>query len=357
MGLISRVSSRTYRKNAFVKSRLMPSFIAITFKYVFFTLISVYLGIAVLWLTFGGYLLPEIVYLHRLSISKYTPDHCDATKYLPKTKNIDIKNPFDNHLIPAWYTPKAANTQFKGTVVYAHGNSLDRCTPRRVGNYKQLAEFGFNVLSFDYGGFSNSTRTAQPTPNSLANDVISMVNYVRETMKAKGKLVVWAHSLGTGAAARAVKLHAERFSGGVDLLVLEAPFADGVEAAKEHPYAAPFRDVYGKALVEFAIDFVVKRAQLDKLASLENIASVGSKNWPKILLMHAEYDDELPIKHSDRILRELTKQEFTENGAATKLRYLRYTEREKFGHSGLMQGAAWQETVDCLLDENKCSKI
>ena len=172
-------------------------------QYVFFTSISIYTIFAILFVIFGGFILPEFVYLYRISsVSERqstsslenSNKNCDILKFDISGQNIDIQNTIDHHEIASWYLPCVTNCK-KTVVIYAHGNAKDRCSKRRIGNYRVLLEAGYDVLAMDYGGFSNSTLSDkseffsdflnnlknqyfnQPTPDTLSNDVFSAVEY------------------------------------------------------------------------------------------------------------------------------------------------------------------------------------
>jgi len=260
-------------------------------------------------------------------------------------------------------------------VIYAHGNAKDRCSKRRIGNYRVLREAGYDVMAIDYGGFSNSTLDEkntfsddfpgdflnklqnqffnQPTPDTLSNDIFSTVEYVSSRLPHH-KIILWGHSLGTSAVSRAISLHSETISKSVKIAVLEAPFADALSASKTHPLTSPFRNIYSTPVVNWAIDLVAESAGLYKLASLNNLKSVTSKNRPKMLVLHSADDDELGVWNSDLIVDELVAQEIAESGEASRIRYLRFGREKGYGHSGMLQNAEWQEELACLLDDEFC---
>merc|ERR1712066_464929 len=109
--------------------------------------------------------------------------------------------------------------------------------------------------------------------------------YVEQNFR-KYDVILWGHSLGTSAVARAISVHSKLIKKMVKVTVLEAPFADAVTASKSHPFTKPSINLYGEFLVNWAIDLVAKSAGLFKLASLENMVSVKSDFWPKILILH-----------------------------------------------------------------------
>jgi len=211
VSICSNTSVNDTKNNSSSIMRYLVSSIFTALKTVLF--IYIFLPVAFFW--GDRWLLQELTFLNDVSWSRHLyPDKCDVHKFFPSkvgAKNYDLQHVgYDGKLgdlIPLWEVPIDDSTKISENdapiAIYAHGNAFDRCLDNRyqsrIGDYRVLNDFGFNVITFDYGGFSNSTMDTKTTTMndlSLARDLADVVEYVKVTYK-KRKIVIVAHSLGT----------------------------------------------------------------------------------------------------------------------------------------------------------------
>jgi len=327
----------------------IPKPIKSLLKHTIIILSIIYIFIPTIFIIFGHKILPALFYLYPLSYSKFNIKTCSIKNYHPDLtgENIDIHQKRGNYEIPAFWIPGSKKSNI---IVYAHGSGFDRCKQTRIQNYKTLNKLGYSVLAFDYGGFSNSTKSA-PDADSLMYDVETVLEFAEKIRNpdpkksnSERKIVLWGHSLGTVVSARAIKeTQAGRF---LDALVLEAAHADLVRVVVvDHPWPEPVRKVYGKWLVEKGVEYFKKSLKIDKFDTLVNVEAVGELSLPTIIL-HAEDDEEVPIAHGEDIFIRL-------KGKMPELHFMKAGRKEKLGHYCLDRMAdRWSGVLERILDEN-----
>lgn len=328
----------------------IPKPIKTLLKHTIIILSIIYILIPTIFLLFGEKILPALFYLYPLSYSKLGIKTCSITSYHPELtgENINIhQKKGGNYAIPAFWIPASKRSHI---IVYAHGSGFDRCKQTRIQNYKTLNKLGYSVLAFDYGGFSNSTKSA-PDADSLMHDVETVLEFAEKIRNpdpkksnSERKIILWAHSLGTVVSTRAIKeTQAGRF---LDALVLEAAHADLVRVVVvDHPWPEPVRRVYGKVMVEKGVEYFKKSLKLDKFDTLVNVEAVAELSLPTIIL-HAEDDEEVPIAHGEDIFTRLKHR-------IPELHFIKSGREEKLGHYCLDKMAdRWSGVLKKILDEN-----
>lgn len=215
------------------------------------------LGIATVYLTFFLALLTPLfqrhfIFLHAIQFP-FSPSYDKPEKYglAPfKTRPLTLTTR-DGESIGAWhvlpevyYQRRASSTStgasFEGwdedvygqamkkypTIIYLHGNSMNRAAPFRIAAYQSLtSRIDANVVAIDYRGFGDSSGT--PSEAGLVEDAETAYRWIREQQAGtKQRITVFGQSLGTGIGALlAAKLDREG-SEGVEGLVLMAPYTD-----------------------------------------------------------------------------------------------------------------------------------
>ncbi|KAI9470805.1 MAG: Alpha/Beta hydrolase protein [Benjaminiella poitrasii] len=136
-------------------------------------------------------------------------------------RNIKIKTS-DNVTIGAWhFVPKIfhekhqlrnqgsvnqeifdsalADPQYD-TVIYFHGNALNRAAPWRIDFYKKFILYftKTNLITIDYRGFGDSEST--PTEAGLRLDAQATVDWLNQYGVSNNRISLIGHSLGTGVA-------------------------------------------------------------------------------------------------------------------------------------------------------------
>ena len=123
------------------------------------------------------------------------------------------------------------------TIVYLHGQTGHRGLDYRVGLYKALRRFGFNIVTFDYRGFGDSVPSLETTTVARAlEDVAAVTSWVLEA--GVRNVIIWGHSLGS---ALAVHFLASPQAPAACGLVLMSPFNNLQDAMYDHKWAAPWR--------------------------------------------------------------------------------------------------------------------
>jgi len=324
----------------------MEGLLKSTLTHTIIILSIIYIFIPILFILYGEKILPNLIYLHRLSSSKTLGSTCSIKNYSPELigENIDIHQRKGNYKLPAFWIP-AKNNKNSNIVVYSHGSGFDRCKQTRIDNYKTLNKLGYSVLAFDYGGFSNSTKLTDPTADSLIFDLETVTEYA-ETLKnsenSDQKIILWGHSLGTVVSARAIK--ETQIGRLLDALVLEAAHADLLRTVViDHPWPEVVRKVYGKWIVAKGVDYFKKSLKMDRFDTKMNVEQVAKLSLPTIIL-HAEDDPEVPITHGLEIF-EVLKHKIPE------LHFLKGKKEEKLGHyclDGMVD--RWSKVLEQVLD-------
>uniref|UniRef100_A0A0B7B861 AB hydrolase-1 domain-containing protein n=1 Tax=Arion vulgaris TaxID=1028688 RepID=A0A0B7B861_9EUPU len=167
--------------------------------------------------------------------------------------------------------------------LYLHGNSGSRGSHHRVQLYKLLSKLNFHVISIDYRGYGDSS--GDPTENGVVADAYFTYKWLKERI-GKSKMFIWGHSLGTGVTTKLAKRLCDEGDQPAGI-VLESPFNNIQEAAKNHPLGLPYRMlpwfewIFVDGIREHGIFF----------SSDESILSVTSN----IMILHAKDDYIVPF--------------------------------------------------------------
>ncbi len=112
------------------------------------------------------------------------------------------------------------------TIIYFHGNADS--LPGIAGYLRLYAEAGFNVIGVEYRGYGKSKSRA--TERGILEDARAVIEYA-ESLEPDQKIILFGHSLGTGAA---VKMATEYDVAGV---VLHSPYTSLEDIAQKiYPY-------------------------------------------------------------------------------------------------------------------------
>jgi len=128
-----------------------------------------------------------------------------------------ITTPDTNTLNALWFKP---TQQVKGLVIYFHGNADNL---QRWGQYAiDITQLGYELLMIEYRGYGKSSGT--PDEAALYSDASFIYQWAKEN-SSHDKIILYGRSLGS---AVATHLAAEVQP---DLLILETPFAELIEAS------------------------------------------------------------------------------------------------------------------------------
>ena len=108
-------------------------------------------------------------------------------------------------------------------ILFLHGNSGTRYCRKEL--YEIWQNMGLHVFAIDYRGFGDSYGGIfyQTSQTSLVQDGVMSVQFLKKYIHPSAKLIVWAHSLGTGVASR-LAYELKDCIDRPDGFVLEAPF-------------------------------------------------------------------------------------------------------------------------------------
>ncbi|KAF6767179.1 Monoacylglycerol lipase protein ABHD12 [Kalmanozyma brasiliensis GHG001] len=331
------------------------------------TLCSLYLSFFLLLLT--PPFQRHFIFLHAISFP-FFPTYHQPSRYglAPfKTRPLHLTTA-DNERIGAWHilpesfyqTRLSSSDEGWGedvyelamreypTVLYLHGNSMNRAAPFRIAAYSALtARMDVNVVAIDYRGFGDSSGT--PSEEGLVEDAETAYRWIRAQQRgAQQGVTIFGQSLGTGVGALlAVKL--EHQATPVDGLVLMAPYTNLKSLVKDFrlggflPLLKPIGAIpfHNRLLDRFL------QTQLNTLAALPTLTDAKSSRRTSIVLLHARDDPVIPIDHSRRLFDTLldstpaSVQERTIRDYAHVKRFHKVTLIETLhgGHNQLTEGA------------------
>jgi len=155
---------------------------------------------------------------------------------VPDIQEINVETQ-DGLSLTAWYKPPAKDT--KPVILFFHGNAshVAMVSPRAV----PFVQDGYGVLLAEYRGYSGNP--GKPTEEGLYNDGRAYLTWLETQGIARGRIILFGESLGTGVAVQIGIEHA-----GLRALVLEAPFTSTVAVAQKHypflPVAWLMKDRY-----------------------------------------------------------------------------------------------------------------
>ncbi|TGZ59100.1 hypothetical protein CRM22_009269 [Opisthorchis felineus] len=79
--------------------------------------------------------------------------------------------------------------------IYFHGNTKTRSVPWRIDKYKLLSSLGYNVITFDYRGYGDSSGKMTGELDCV-QDSMAILQYVYDHCNSS-PVFFWGHSLGT----------------------------------------------------------------------------------------------------------------------------------------------------------------
>ena len=188
----------------------------------------------------------------------------------------------DGTMLYAWYS-KPQNG--KKIIVFMHGNSYN--IEKFYKKMQPLQQAGYGTFIAEYRGFGGIK--GRITEQNLVTDAKSAVNYLYQEGYKNRDIVIYGFSMGTHMATRvAAEMGDKEAFGG---LILEAPFNDLVEVAKDHVW------------VPLPLELIMR----DKYDSKAKIAEVKAP-----LLVMSGSDDEViePNLGKDLYERAQTQKEF-----------------------------------------------
>ncbi|SPO22206.1 uncharacterized protein UTRI_02215_B [Ustilago trichophora] len=199
------------------------------------------------------------------------------------------------------------------TILYLHGNSMNRAAPWRIAAYSALtSRIDANVIAIDYRGFGDSSGT--PSEQGLVEDANAAYRWIRAQQKTAGQeekqaspsITVFGQSLGTGITAL-LAAQLERNKTPVEGTVLMAPYTDLKALVKDFriggllPVLAPIGAI---PFNNYILNAFLK-THLNTLDTLPNLTATSASHKTNIVLLHATDDPVIPVHHSHRLFDNL----------------------------------------------------
>ncbi len=183
-----------------------------------------------------------------------------------------------------WWTPAdGPPSQALGTIVHAHGNAMSVDNHYEVTAF--LAEYGFNVLLFDYRGYGRSEGKIRRREDALA-DLHAALAYVRTRPDVEPRRVVLLGSSIGGALSLMAGPDEPELAG----IVAVSPFASWRGVAASVVGGDPpnlLGRVVSRALVRREAE------PIDRLVEIQHCP---------VLLVHGTRDEVVPHSHSQALL-------------------------------------------------------
>ncbi|KAG2201817.1 hypothetical protein INT47_004374, partial [Mucor saturninus] len=183
------------------------------------------------------------------------------------------------------------------TIIYFHGNALDRAAPWRVDLYKQiLNRFGkVNIVTIDYRGFGDSE--SSPSEFGLALDAHATLKWLNDRNVPNSRVILIGHSLGTGVATT-LAYDMALSDKPAKALILNAGYSSMATLIFEYnvlpflPLLAPIKRIPD-----------LEQWLLSKLNhKFDSLSRIGYIQCP-LLIIYGTADMEIPIVHSQRLFQ------------------------------------------------------
>ena len=127
-------------------------------------------------------------------------------------------------------------TMERGLVIYFPGNSLNRS--ERIQDLREVADFGYDVLVFDYRGYGDST--GNPSESALTKDAKQIWKFARDELQyPENQITLFGESLG-GAVALSLWSDSSESNLQPRTVILSSTFASMSRTVHEHYPWFPF---------------------------------------------------------------------------------------------------------------------
>lgn len=194
---------------------------------------------------------------------------------------------------------RAALQQYP-TILYLHGNSMNRAAPWRISAYQAFtSRLDANIIAIDYRGFGDSTGT--PSEPGLVLDATTAYQFIRSQQDPEHPqpVIVFGQSLGTGITALLASSVESPSSTTMPAegIVLMAPYTDLKSLVKDFKIGGLLPVLKPISLIPFnslILDYFLK-------THLNTISTLPKLKKTPVVLLHAKDDPVIPLHHSHRL--------------------------------------------------------
>ncbi|GAA5803418.1 hypothetical protein HPULCUR_008898 [Helicostylum pulchrum] len=185
------------------------------------------------------------------------------------------------------------------TIIYFHGNALDRTAPWRIDLYKQiLNRFGkVNIITIDYRGFGDSEST--PSESGLRLDAQATLSWLNYRNVPNSRIILSGHSLGTGVAttlAYDMTLSGIYTDNPAKSLILKAGYSSMATLIFEYNVVPYFPILSPLKRIPDLEQWLLSKLnhKFDSLSKIEHVTC-------PLLIIYGATDMEIPIQNSHRL--------------------------------------------------------
>lgn len=191
-----------------------------------------------------------------------------------------ITTKIENDVLYGWHLK--TDKKRKGTIIFLHGNAGNISS--HIWSIIWLPWHGYDVISFDYRGYGNSS--GEPSIDNIHEDLEAIFDWSIQNTPKDEKLHIFAQSLGGVVSTTALANYKDqkRFS----TIIIDSAFSSykdvAEDALKKNWFTSPFLSLSKK------VDF----PNLDPINNIQNI------QIPKIIL-HGKIDNVVDFNHSIKL--------------------------------------------------------
>lgn len=177
------------------------------------------------------------------------------------------------------YWDLAPSRQYKGTVLFLHGNAGNIST--HVQSVAWLPEQGYRVILFDYRGYGGSQGSA--TVAGIHQDAERMVRHVAAQEPSAQRRILFGQSLGASVALYTANNLSHQYP--FRAVIADSPFSS---------YRAIAREKMAEFWLLYPLQIPLGLLFNDEYAPVNHLRALNSP----VLLIHGDSDDIVPVHHS-----------------------------------------------------------
>lgn len=201
--------------------------------------------------------------------------------------------------------------------MYLHGNSGNRGSGHRVELYKILQKCNYNVITFDYRSYGDSS-LSEPSEAGVVADSKAVYKWIKSHANSS-KIFLWGHSLGSGISSHLLD-ELESEGDHIGGLVLEAPFTNMIDEVRSYPMTKLFRYLPW-------FDYFFTEPMYENGFKFESDKHLTRVKAP-ILILHAEDDRVIPISLGQKLYKTVSKARMDRS----PIQFIKFDRKHRFGH-------------------------